>query len=336
MPARPQGATWTKPPRIVESLVYRRDRVGFYEDGYTHIYVVPADGGSAHQVTSGNWNHGQNGISWTPDGQKIVFSSLRVEDADYAWRESDIYAVDVDSGEIDQLTDRKGIDRSPIVSPNGRRIAYTGYDWNDDTYNTSRLYIMDIDGSNPRSISTSIDRSPSGIRWAEDDSGVFFNVNDHGTRNLYFASTNGDVDAITEGYHMLTTTDINSNGLAAGVRFDPHHYSQLVTFSIKSPELKTLVDVNEDVLSRYTLGEVEEINYVSVDDFPIQGWIIKPPNFDPSKKYPMILAIHGGPHGMYNVAFSYAWQVHAAEGYVVLYTNPRGSSGYGKDFGNAI
>ena len=135
---------------------------------------------------------------------------------------------------------------------------------------------------------------------------------------------------------MLTVSDINKDGLAAGVRSDPHHSFQLVTFDVGEPEIDVLVDVNEDVLGRITLGEVEEINYPSLDNFTIQGWIIKPPDFDASKEYPMILVIHGGPHGMYNVAFNYGWQVHAAKGYVVLYTNPRGSSGYGKDFGNAI
>ena len=336
MPDRPDGAMWTKAPRIVESLVYRRDRVGFYEEGFTHIYVVPADGGSARQVTSGDWHHGRNGISWTPDGAQILFSSLRIEDAEYAWRESEIYAVDVNSGEITQLTTRKGPDGNPTVSPDGKWVAYTGYDWTDDTYNTSRVYLMGIDGSNPRSISASLDRSPSALQWAADNSGVYFNVSDRGTRNLYFASVEAQVDQVSSGTHMLTVSDINSDGLVAGVRSDPHHSYQLVTFSVDDPEMDVLVDVNEDVLGRISLGEVEEINYPSLDDFMIQGWIIKPPGFDASKKYPMILVIHGGPHGMYNVAFNYGWQVHAAKGYVVLYTNPRGSSGYGKDFGNAI
>ena len=336
MPSRPDGASWTKAPRIVESLVYRRDRVGFYEEGFTHIYIVPADGGSARQVTTGDWHHGRSGISWTPDGQKIVFSSLRIEDAEYAWRESEIYAVDVNTQAIEQLTDRKGPDGSPVVSNNGRHIAYTGYDWTDDTYNTSRLYIMDADGSNPRAISASLDRSPNGLMWADDDSGVYFNISDSGTRNLHFASTRGDVRRVTSGTHMLTVADINAAGLATGVRNDPHHTSQLVAFDVDDANVEVLVDVNEDVLGQVTLGEVEEVTYSSLDNFTIQGWIIKPPDFDPANKYPMILAIHGGPHGMYNVGFNYGWQSHAAKGYVVLYTNPRGSSGYGKDFGNAI
>ena len=336
MPKRPEGAKWTKAPRIVESLLYRRDRIGFYEEGFTHIYIVPADGGSARQVTSGDWHHGRSGISWTPDGQKILFSSLRIEEAEYAWRESEIYTVDIESGDIKQLTRRKGPDSNPSVSPDGKWVAYTGYDWTDDAYNTSRLYIMGIDGSNPKAISAALDRSPSRLKWALDNSGVYFNANSRGTRNLYFATIQGEVDLVTTGTHMLTVTDINNDKLVAGVLFAPHASSQLVTFELGNPEIDVLVDVNEDILGRVTLGDVEEINYPSLDGYTIQGWIIKPPDFDASKKYPMILAIHGGPHGMYNVGFSFAWQVHAAKGYVVLYTNPRGSSGYGKDFGNSI
>ena len=336
MPKRPDGATWTESPRVVESLLYRRDRVGFYEEGFTHIYIVPADGGAARQISSGDWHHGRSGISWTPDGNEILFSSLRIDEAEYAWRESEIYAVDVESGQTRQLTSRKGPDTNPKVSPDGKWVAYTGYDWTDDAYNTSRLYIIGIDGSNPKAISASLDRTPSGLQWASDNSGVYFNANDRGTRNLYFASVGGEVEQVTSGNHMLTVSDISWDGMAAGVLSDHYNHGQLVYYNLLTADKDILVDVNEDVLDRVTLGEVEEINYPSLDDFTIQGWVIKPPDFDPANKYPLILVIHGGPHGMYNVGFNYAWQVHAANGYVVLYTNPRGSSGYGKDFGNSI
>jgi len=122
-----------------------------------------------------------------------------------------------------------------------------------------------------------------------------------------------------------------------GTRSDPHSPGDLVSFRLDDPgSITRLTDVNDDVLTGVRLGEVEEVWYKSIEDFDIQGWIIKPPDFDPSKKYPLILAIHGGPHGMYNVGFNFGWQNHAANGYVVLYTNPRGSSGYGSAFGNAI
>ncbi|HEX7051167.1 MAG TPA: S9 family peptidase [Longimicrobiales bacterium] len=335
LPARPEGAQWTPAPRVIDRLDYRQDRVGFTEAGYEHIFIVPADGGTPRQITSGDWDH--NGVEWTPDGREILFTSLRVPDAEYQWRESEIYAVDVATGRIRQLTTRHGPDRGPVVSPDGRLVAYTGYDWTDDTYIESKLYVMEIDGSNPRRIAKNLDRSPSGIRWAEDGSGVYFTANDSGTRNLWFAPLDGDARQVTEGDHMLSVSDIGRGGLAVGVREAPHEPGDVVAFRLDSPnDLRELTHVNDDVLAGIKLGEVEEIRYKSVDDFDIQGWIIKPPDFDPSRKYPLILVIHGGPHGMYDVGFNFSWQEHAANGYVVLYTNPRGSSGYGSAFGNAI
>ena len=258
MPKRPDGAKWTESPRVVESLLYRRDRVGFYEEGFTHIYMVPADGGAARQLTAGDWHHGRSGISWTPDGKNILFSSLRVEEAEYAWRESEIYSVDVETGDIEQLTSRKGPDTNPTVSPDGKWVAYTGYDWTDDAYNTSRLYVMDIDGSNPRAVSASLDRSPSGLRWASDNSGIYFNANDRGTRNLYFAALQGDVEQVTSGSHMLTISDVTYKGMAAGVLSDHYNSSQLVLYNLLTADKDVLVDVNEDVLDRVTLVKLRK------------------------------------------------------------------------------
>ena len=335
LPARPEGARWTEAPRIIESLHYRRDRVGFTEEGHNHIFVVSADGGAARQVTSGDWNHGSP--EWTPDGREILFSSLRVPEAEYQWRESEVYAVDVQSGAIRQLTTRHGPDGNPKVSPDGKLVAYTGYDWTDDTYIESKLYVMGIDGSNPREIAVNLDRSPSGLQWAADGRGVYFTVNSEGARNLYYAPLNGDARPVTTGQHLLSVSSVSSNGRAAAVLSSPHEPGDIVTFELRRPnDLRKLTAVNAAILENITLGEVEEIWYTSVDDFRIQGWIVKPPFFDPNRKYPLMLVIHGGPHAMYNVGFNFGWQEHAANGYVVLYTNPRGSSGYGSAFGNAI
>ncbi len=334
MPSRPEGARWTEGPRIITSLVYRRDRIGFLEEGYRHIFVIPADGGVPRQVTQGNWNH--SGISWTPDGKEILFSSLRTEDAEYAYRQSEIYAVNVETSDIRQLTDRNGIDRSPEVSPDGKMVAYVGYDWTDDTYIENKLYVMNIDGSNPRELAAGLDRTPSNLIWANDNSGIYFNANYNGTRNLYFAPLRGNYRQVTKGNHMLTVNDINRNGVATGTMTDYHTPGEIVRFNINRPEIQKVTNAHESLFRNIKLGDVDEIWYKSTDDFDVHGWIIKPPGFDPSEKYPLILVIHGGPHAMYNVGFNFTWQHHAAEGYVVLYTNPRGSSGYGSEFGNAI
>ncbi len=334
LPGRPEGANWTEGPKVVDRLVYRRDRRGYIDGGYTHLFVVPADGGTARQLTDGDWNH--NGVAWTPDGAEILFTSLRVEDAEHEWRQSDIYSVNVGSGAITRLTDRSGPDGSPLPSPDGQLIAFTGNDLTTDTYITPRLYVMNRDGSNIRMISDGFDRRGGGMIWAEDGSGFYMTVRTEGTGNLYFASVRGGVRQVTEGNHMLSVSTIGS-GVAVGTRTDYHRPGDLISFPLSDPgRITQLTEVNADVLHGVALGEVEEVWYKSVEDYDIQGWIIKPPDFDPSKKYPLILAIHGGPHGMYNVGFNFGWQNHAANGYVVLYTNPRGSSGYGSAFGNAI
>ena len=340
LPRRPEGAKWTEGPRIIDRLNYRRDRVGFLEDGYRHIFVVPADGGTPRQLTSGDYDHGGgfgSGIDWSPDGQAIVFSGLREEDADYIWRESEIYEVSVADGTIKQLTERRGPDASPAISPNGRLIAYTGHDFTDDTYIDSKLYVMNRDGSNPRLLAADLDRTPRNLIWSGDSRTIYFNIDSEGTRNLYAATLDGRVQKVTDGTHMLSVSDIDRNGQAVGVLTTYHEPGDVVSFNLRRPNRITqLTFVNDDILNQIELGEVEEIWYTSVDDLRIQGWIVKPPDFDPNKKYPLILQIHGGPHAMYNVGFSFSQQEHAASGYVVLYTNPRGSSGYGSAFGNAI
>lgn len=339
MPSAPEGATWTAAPRIIERLDYRQDRVGFTDDRYRHLFVVPADGGTPRQLTEGDWDH--SGAEWTPDSRSLLFTSLRVQDAEYQWRESEIYAVDVESGGIRQLTTRHGPDGNPTVSPDGRRVAYVGYDWVEDTYIDRKIYLMDVDGSNHRLASGDWDRSPSSLIWAADGRGLYFTASSEGTRNLYFLPTwgngMGQVRPVTTGVHMLGVSDITEAGTAVGVRSSPHAPNDVVSFDVDRPATITqLTFVNDDILAGTALGEVEEIRYTSVDGLEIQGWYITPPDFDPSRKYPMQLHIHGGPHGMYNVGFNFGWQEQAANDYVILYTNPRGSSGYGSRFGNAI
>jgi dipeptidyl aminopeptidase/acylaminoacyl peptidase len=334
MPRAPQGAKWTEPPRIITQLDYKQDRQGFTNPGDTHIYIVDADGGSPRQITSGKWDHGAP--QWMPDGKSIVFTADRVEEAEYRWRQSDIYKVDVASGTITQLTRRNGPDQQPTPSPDGRYIAYTGYDSLQASYKDSELYVMNADGSNPRQISGNFDRSPQGLIWAPDGSGIYFNADNEGARNLYFASLNGQIKPVTSGKHMLAVHDIGKSGLAVGTLSTATQPEDVVTFAVNSPKFTQLTRVNDDVLAGKKLGETEEIWYTSVDGLRIQGWIVKPPDFSPSRKYPLMLEIHGGPHAMYNVGFNFARQNHVAEGYVLLYTNPRGSTGYGSKFGNEI
>jgi dipeptidyl aminopeptidase/acylaminoacyl peptidase len=338
MPRSPEGAKWVESPRVVERLDFRQDGQGFTDDGYRHLFVVPATGGTARQLTDGNWDH--TGAEWTPDGTQILFTSLRVPDAEYQVRESDIYSVNVATRTIVPLTRRKGPDGNPRVSPDGKRVAYTGFDATKDTWVDSKVYVMNIDGSNPRLVSGAWDRSPQNLHWKEDGTGVFFTAQDQGSQNLYFLPLAGaradEVQPVTRGTQMLTASSF-AKGRGVGVLTSAQKPPDIVTWDLAAPDrMKQLTSVNDDILIGRKLGAVTEMWYAAPDGMKVQGWYITPPDFDPSKKYPMQLHIHGGPHSMYGVGFNYGWQEMAANGYVILYTNPRGSTGYGSAFGNQI
>ena len=345
LPKPPEGAKWTEAPKIIEKTHYRQDRRGFMKHGWVHLFVVTADGGTPRQLTSGDWHVGARpsglaygvGVDWTPDGSQIVFDALKAADADRRYRESHLYAANIESGAIRQITRQRGPWSSPVVSPDGQIIAFTGYAWTPQTYKAAELYVIGIDGEGQRKISGDLDRDPANLHWSPDGNGVYFTAGDRGSRNLHFASLDGATRAITAGVHMLGLSSLSRDGHAAGVRSSSQAADDVVVFPVSAPdEIKQLTNVNDDVLARRRLGEVEEIWYESSDGAKVQGWIVKPPDFDAEKKYPLILHIHGGPHGMYNVGFNFSFQHLAAGGYVVLYTNPRGSTGYGTDFGNAI
>ncbi len=334
IPKAPKGAKWTEPPRVVTSVSYRRDRQGFTPSGNTHLFVVSANGGAPRQVTSGDWDH--SGGRWMPDGSALVFSANRIPDEEYSWRQSDIYSANVATGAIAQLTKRNGPDGNPVPSPDGRYIAYSGYDSTDATWQDAALYVMNADGSNPRVLTAELDRSPSAMRWDAESRGVYFIAQNEGSSQLHYVTRTGDHRQVTKGAHMLSVTDMNA-GVMVGTHTTPDKPSNIVRFDPRSPQnITTLTNVNEQLLAGKKLATTEEIWYTSDDGMRIQGWIVKPADFDPSKKYPLMLEIHGGPHSMYNVGFSFARQDHASHGYVMLYTNPRGSTGYGSAFGNAI
>ncbi len=346
MPKPPEGASWTAAPRIVDRLHYRQDRRGFMEDGYLHLFLVPADGGTPRQLTSGDWNVGARfdglsvgvGYSWTPDGGSIVVDGFKDPNADHNYRSSHLYVVTVADGAIRQLTNRPGTWSGPVVSPDGRRVAFAGYDAADVSYQADDLWLIDLDGTGMRKISGTMDRDPANVHWAPDGGGVYFTVGDRGTSNVWFAAASGSGPRqVTTGDHMLSLTSLDRSLTAVGIRSAPSDPPDVVRYSLRRPAPPArLTDVNADVLDRIHLGSVEAIWLGSSGGARIQAWIVRPPAFDGSKRYPLILEIHGGPHGMYNVGFNYMFQNFAANGYIVLYVNPRGSTGYGSAFGNAI
>jgi dipeptidyl aminopeptidase/acylaminoacyl peptidase len=336
LPPRPENAKWARPAVIIDRLNWRRDGVGPVPKAYSHVFVVDAVlGGTPRQVTSGNYNHGD--VAWSRDGRTIYISGIRKPDAEYLRGDSEIYAVRLDTLEVRALTDRLGPDRGPRVSPDGKWIAYTGYDEQRFTSTLSSLYLMDSEGGNRRLWAGKLPNSPSDVTWAPDSSGVYYSMGEKGTVNVYFAPLDGSPRKVTDGNHVLGGFSLAANGQAAATLSTPQNPGSLVTFHVKNPAaMKTLADVNADVLAGVRLGEVEELWWTSTDGLRIQGWLMKPADFQQGRKYPMVLWIHGGPWSMYDVGFNWSFQNFAAEGYGVLWTNPRGSTGYGQDFVNGI
>ncbi len=345
LPEAPAGATWTKAPRVVENLHSRADGRGWLVSGHTHLFVVPAVGGTPRQITSGPWNVGARGIGipgavgwdWLPDGGGVVIEGNDDPDADRQRQVSDLFSVDLATLARRKLTTTRGYWTSPIVSPDGKTLAYLGFPFTRQTYRVADLYLMPLAGGPAVARAPQLDRTPSQLTWAPDNSGVYFVADDQGTSNLSFVSKNGDVRPLTNGTHMLTAPSISRKHIAVAVRTHPSAPPDLVRIDLKKPaQLVQLTDVNRDLLAGTQLGEVEEIWYRSSGGTRVQGWIVKPPFFTPDRKWPLILEIHGGPHGMYHVGFNPMYQHFAAEGFVTLYTNPRGSTGYGTALVNAI
>jgi dipeptidyl aminopeptidase/acylaminoacyl peptidase len=336
LPKRPEGAKWAEPAVLIDRLSWRFDGRGFMPKGYSHIFTIDAEiGGTPKQLTSEDYS--DSDPQWSKEGKRIYFTSIRKPDAEYLFGDTEIYSVDLSTLEIKALTDRNGPDRGTTISPDGKLIAYTGYNEQNFTSHLSNLYLMDSDGGNKHILAVNLPSSPSNITWAADSSGIYYLMAEKGQSNLYFINTAKKIRKVTEGVHYLSGLSIAENGQVATVLSTFYDPGSLVTFNLGSPaNIKKLVDVNEDVLADVKQGEVEELWFKSPDGLDLQGWLIKPAEFEPGKKYPLLLYIHGGPWAMYSTRFSWDWQNFAANGYAVLYMNPRGSTGYGQDFVNGI
>jgi len=344
MPSSPEGAKWTATPRVVETLHYRQDRVGFLEDGHTQLFVVSADGGAPRQITTGQWTAGSGELraavllDWTPDSKAIVFEAERSKAADLEYDTSVLLVADVASGAIRELVAKPGSWSRPAVSPDGKTVAFTGYPQSKRTHSVADLYVIPFAGGEMRKISGDYDRDPVNLRWSPDSSAIYFDAEDHGSRNVQFAPiAGGAVKPVTTGPHVLTMDSASSDLVAVGTRSDPDNPPDVVRYNLRRPgEITRLTTVNAGLLTGKHLAKTEEIDFTSSGNAKVQGWVVKPPDFDPAKKYPLILEIHGGPFSMYSVAFSYMFQNFAANDFVVLFLNPRGSTGYGTAFSGGI
>ena len=334
MPKKPDGAKWSPSFQYITKARYQADGRGILEPAYTHIFIVPADGGTARQLTSGNYHH--NGrLSFSPDSDKIYFSANRSDNWEYEPVEGDIFSVDM-MGNIAQLTNDKGLESSPVVSPDGEHIAYARRDDEKVMYKNSYLYVMKSDGTDAQNLTKDIDNSVSNFHW-KDNKHVYFQQSVRGLAQVDVVSLSGSVKAVAKGLGGTT--------LGRPYVFGTYHaVDDVVAYTkgrtdrpadlyVTTRNERQLTALNEDVLGHKQLGEVKEIVYPSsIDGEEIQGWYILPPNYDSSKTYPLILEIHGGPNLAYGPVFTAELQRMAAEGYVVFYDNHRGSTGYGERF----
>lgn len=341
LPAKPEGAKWNTPPTYIDKLNYRGDGQGYIKGGYDQLFTLSIDGGTPKQVTSTNFDHGAP--IWSKDDQFVYFSANFNPDEAFEPANSEVYSLKRSTGKVTPLTSRYGPDNAPVLSPDGKMIAYTG---NDDTYQgyqITELYVMNVDGTNSKLVSEGFDRDIANVQWAADGKGLYFQYDDKGDTKLGHITLDGKVTTLQEGLGGLSLGrpynaadfSVSTNGKFAFTLGGTEHPSDLGVADKKGS--KRLTFVNDDLFSFRDLGKVEEIWWESsFDQRMIQGWVVTPPNFDPNKKYPFILEIHGGPFSSYGAVYSAEIQAYAAAGYVVLYSNPRGSTSYGAEFGNLI
>jgi acylaminoacyl-peptidase len=348
LPEAPKNAKWADPPKIIDRMVFRADGEGYLPNVFSQLFLVNADGGSFRQLTHGDFDT-RGPPSFDAGGKSIVVTANRRADADYEPLDTEIYRIDLADDSIRALTDRRGPDHSPAVSPDGKHIAYLGFDDKRLGYQATQLYVMDSDGKNAHSLTATLDRDAANPQWTGDGKQLLFQYDDHGSikiaaidlagRMRVLAGDVGGAD-ISRPYSGGTFS-VASAAKGADARFAytkgaPLAPAELATGT--SPrDIRTLTAFSDPLLGERTLGAVEEITFdSSVDHRRIQGWIVKPPGFDAARKYPLLLEIHGGPFASYGPSFAAEIQLYAAAGYVVLYLNPRGSTGYGEEFADLI
>jgi len=338
MPKKPKGAKWAKPVIVIDKAYYQADGSGLIKPGYNHIFVLPADGGTARQVTSGEYHH-KGTLAWTKDNQKIVFSANRISDWEYKRLEGDLFSVAINTGEITQLTSTPGKEYNPTFSENGKSLAFLSGSNELNPYRNAKLNILNWGSKKVTPLAADFDRSVRSPKWISSSS-LAFSYDDFGKRKIATITTKGKIKDLTDTVTGTTLGrpyisgefDANASGKIVFTTGSAQRPADVAMVSTRG-KVNQLTSLNEDLLAHKKLGEMHEINYKSsFDGEKIQGWYITPPDFDPTKKYPLILEIHGGPHLAYGPHFTAELQRFAAQGYVVFYDNHRGSSSYGERF----
>jgi len=340
-PDKPEGAKWADPLEIHSAVTYRSDEEGYLKPGFSHIFLVAADGGAPRQLSFGTV-HDNGPLSWTPDGRSILFSSNRSPNWEREGFNSEVYALDVASGSVTALTDRNGPDAEPVVSPDGRLVAYTGFDDKERGYENSRLYVMDRDGGNRRPLTGSLDRSVDSPVWSADGRSIYVAYDDQGLRKVARVGLDGTVRTVAEGLSGAGL-DRPYTGGSFSVARDGSVATMIGSASrpadvalVRGGAPRQLTRLNAELLDSKTLGNVRKIAVTAFDNLPIDAWLTLPPNYAAGRRVPLILEIHGGPFAAYGPYFATDNQLYAAAGFAVLSVNPRGSTSYGEAFANQI
>jgi dipeptidyl aminopeptidase/acylaminoacyl peptidase len=339
---RPEGATWAPPLEVISAVTYRADGEGYLRPGFEQIFTVSADGGAPRQRSFGSRNNG-GPLSWAPDGHTILFSGNRSDNWERDGVNSEVYALDLDGGEIRALTDRDGPDGQPVASPDGRLIAYAGFDDRGRGYENAILYVMDRDGGNRRALTQSLDRSVDSPVWGADGRSLYVSYEDRGTVTVARVTLDGTVRTVATGLNGAGldrpyaggSFSVARDGSVAITRGTATRPADVAV--VRGGTVSALTRLNDDLLGGKALATVERIETLSShDQRPIEGWLTLPAGHAAGQRLPLILEIHGGPFAAYGPNFSTDNQLYAAAGYAVLSVNPRGSTSYGAEFANLI
>ena len=322
-----------RPPRRITQLFYKLDNEGWTADRRNHLFVVPADGSSeALQLTSGN--HEDENPTWSPDSSRLAFISARHDDWDI-YPATDVYVVSADGGEPDILTKTDGLCGSPSWSPDGSAIALQYASGILDSPRHGQIAVIPAGGGQPRVLTASLDRNCSPypeIRepiWMGSD--LLFAVEDHGNTHLYRLPVDGSSkpQAVISGEQALTGYDAVA-GVVVHTATNPTALAELYAGE------RRLTHVGKGFAETTELCAAERFTATSSDGSMVDAWIIRPAGLAPGERCPLLLNIHGGPFTQYGNKFFDEFQVYASAGYAVVFSNPRGSSGYTEAWGRAI
>ena len=342
LPGKPEQNQWAKIPVYIDKMQYRADGRGYLPTGYRQLYLLSATGGTPIQLTSGDYDHSGE-VSWQNDSKAIYFSANRQSDTRAQALNSEIYRLELANKQLTAITDRFGPDHSPALSPDGKWLAYLGFDDKKLAYQATQLYVKNLSAGTVKALTADLDRSVDGFHWQAGSDGLYIQFDDKAQGKIALQNLSGSRKVLVEQVGGTTYSrpytggsfSVADNGNIAYTQMSATAPAELALY--QSGKHKALTSLNKDLQMARQIGKVEEFwTEASTDKLPLQSWLILPPNFDSTKKYPLILEIHGGPHTAYGAGFAMELQLMAAQGYVVLYSNPRGSTSYGMEFANKI